>query len=49
MGETEPKVSIIVPCYNQGQYLYDAVERVLAQTYSNWEIIVINRHRKNWF
>jgi glycosyltransferase involved in cell wall biosynthesis len=37
-----PKVSVIVPCYNQGQFLDDAVNSVLSQTYSDFEIIVVN-------
>lgn len=38
----EPKVSIIVPCYNQSQYLSDALTSVLNQTYQNWECLIIN-------
>ena len=38
----EYKISVIIPCYNQGKFLDDAVNSVLKQTYQNFEIIVIN-------
>jgi glycosyltransferase involved in cell wall biosynthesis len=36
------KVSIIVPCYNQAQYLDEALQSVLDQTYIHWECIIVN-------
>ncbi|AOC95312.1 glycosyltransferase family 2 protein [Flavobacterium sp. SH_e] len=36
------KISIIVPCYNQAQYLSEALTSVLNQTYENWECIIVN-------
>ncbi|MES2796052.1 MAG: glycosyltransferase family A protein [Bacteroidota bacterium] len=35
-------VSIIVPCYNQAQYLDEALQSVLDQSYQNWECVIVN-------
>ena len=37
-----PKVSIIIPVYNGENYLAQAIDCALSQTYSNVEIIVVN-------
>lgn len=37
-----PLVSVIVPCYNQGHFLTDALKSVQCQTYPNWECLIIN-------
>lgn len=37
-----PKVSIIVPCYNQAHYMAETLNSVIAQTYDNWECIILN-------
>ena len=37
-----PLVSIIIPVYNGGNFLQDAIESALSQTYKNVEIIVVN-------
>lgn len=36
------KFSVVIPCWNQAQYLPSAIESVLAQTYKPHEIIVVN-------
>jgi len=35
-------ISIIIPCYNQAQYLDECLQSVLDQTYQNWECIIVN-------
>jgi GT2 family glycosyltransferase len=37
-----PKVSVIIPCYNYGHHLRACVGSVLAQTFQDFEMIVIN-------
>lgn len=37
-----PKVSVIVPCYNQSKYITECLDSVLAQTFTDYEVIVVN-------
>jgi len=39
---TGMKISVVIPVYNGGRFVADAVESVLEQTYDNYEIIVVN-------
>lgn len=35
-------VSIITPTYNCGKFIAETIETVLAQTYTNWEMIIVD-------
>lgn len=35
-------VSIITPAYNAAEYIAETIESVLAQTYPNWEMLIVN-------
>ena len=37
-----PLVSVITPCYNAERYLASAIESVISQTFSDWEMIVVD-------
>ena len=39
---TGPLVSVIVPAYNVSEFIVDALNSVLAQTFTDYEVIVIN-------
>ena len=37
-----PRVSVLVPCFNQGAWIDEAVDSVLSQTLQDFEIIVVD-------
>ncbi len=37
-----PKVSVIMPAYNAEQYISEAIDSILAQTFTDFEFIIIN-------
>lgn len=38
----KPTVSVIIPSYNHAHFLDKAIESVVAQTYSDWEIVLVD-------
>lgn len=40
--DNQVKVSIITPAFNCEKYISEAINSVIAQTYSNWEMIIVN-------
>jgi glycosyltransferase involved in cell wall biosynthesis len=42
MASINAQVSVIIPCYNYARFLPDAVGSVLAQTFTDWELIVVD-------
>ena len=38
----DEKISILMPSYNYASYIREAIESVIKQTYTNWELIIID-------
>ena len=47
MSQYKPKISIVIPAYNASNYLSEAINSALAQTYDNFEIVVVNDGSKD--
>jgi len=42
MNSSDPLVSIVMPVFNCGQFLEESIGSVMEQTYTNWELIVVD-------
>lgn len=42
MSKLSPKITVVVPCYNQANFLNEALESVLNQTFKYWECIIVD-------
>lgn len=41
-GAQAPRVSVVMRCYRQAAFLDEAVGSLVAQTYPDWEVVVVN-------
>jgi glycosyltransferase involved in cell wall biosynthesis len=41
-GTTQPNVTVVTPVFNGAQFLGEAIESVLSQTYSNWRYLIVD-------
>lgn len=38
----KPLISVIMPVYNAEKFVFEAIKSIVDQTYTNWELIIIN-------
>lgn len=38
----QPMVSVIMPVYNAGEFLVEAIESIVSQTYKNYELLIVD-------
>ena len=42
MSNIEKTVDVIIPNFNKGNYISEAIESVINQTYKNWKLYIID-------
>ena len=40
--KNKPVVSIVLPTYNGAKYIRESLDSILAQTFQDWELIIVN-------
>jgi glycosyltransferase involved in cell wall biosynthesis len=47
MNNHNPLVSVLMTAYNREKYIAEAIESVMASTYQNWELIIVDDQSKD--
>lgn len=47
VGKVLPLISVVIPSYNHAHYLRRCIDSVIAQTYRDWELIIIDDGSKD--
>jgi glycosyltransferase involved in cell wall biosynthesis len=47
MSQVSDLITVLMPAYNAGPYIHEAVESILKQTYTNFEFLIINDGSKD--
>ena len=47
MSAVLPLISVIIPCYNYGAYIKDAIDSIVSQSYENWEVLIVDDGSKD--
>ena len=42
MNTADSKISVILPVYNGDKFIFAAIDSVLAQSYENWELLIVD-------
>ena len=42
-----PKISIVMPVFNGEQYIREAIDSIINQTFTDWEFLIINEFGSN--
>jgi len=41
-GNNDPAATVVIPCYNQGEFLFDCIKSVREQTFASWEAVIVD-------
>ena len=41
----DPFISVLLPAYNAEKFIKESIDSILCQTYSNFELIIVNHER----
>ena len=44
MSGIEPRISVVIPTYNRAKLLRRALQSVIEQTFTDWEVLVVDNH-----